>query len=70
MKHEHKQCEHAEIALCKTCDVVFCKNQSCNKEWGNQNTTYTFSQPSITDFPVTLCAGSGTTDLTNSHKHY
>lgn len=30
-KHEHKECEHKNLAYCAKCNVVYCKD--CGKEW-------------------------------------
>lgn len=51
MKHEHIECQHEEIALCKKCDKVFCKNQSCQKEWSVPvlSSTFTYTTPNVTD---------------------
>lgn len=34
-KHEHKECEHTNLAYCKRCDLVYCKE--CGREWRNNH---------------------------------
>lgn len=48
-RHEHLECEHKDLAYCKRCRIVYCKD--CNKEW-QEYTAFTYTIDTTRSVPM------------------
>jgi hypothetical protein len=46
--HEHQVCKHENLKWCEKCDLIYCLNPDCKKEWKHEAYSYTWTQPCST----------------------
>ena len=38
VEHRHVQCDHKNIHYCRRCEMAYCPNPTCRKQWPDQKT--------------------------------